>query len=340
MSSFAVQTEQGLGANDPVTQEWARYCCPRCRSPLHRDDAENASCQQPSCRYHQPGSFPIIGGRPALIDFEHSVVDRAALVAEAGASVFPRDPSWLVANLRRLASGSVNRVAADNFRQFHEELLRSAGQDRKPRMLVVGGGHLGANLEHAYAASDIEILCFDIYRSELTDFVADAHQMPLVDASVDGVWIQAVLEHVLTPEQVVAEIHRVLTPSGVVYAETPFMQQVHEGAYDFTRFSRSGHRWLFRNFEEIAAGVVAGAGTSLLWAIRHFWLERTGSTRFATIATVPFFWLHYFDRIGATARGDGAGGTYFLGRKSDTSLSPKDIISYYRRSGAAAGDNA
>jgi len=56
----------------------------------------------------------------------------------------------------------------------------------------------------------------------------------------DAVWIQAVLEHVLDPVRVVAEIHRVLRPGGLVYSEIPFMQEVHEGAYDFTRFRLSG----------------------------------------------------------------------------------------------------
>src|SRR5207237_664581 len=34
-------------------------------------------------------------------------------------------------------------------------------------------------------------------------------------------------------------------PLVLVLGDTPFMQQVHEGAYDFTRFALSGHRWLF-----------------------------------------------------------------------------------------------
>jgi SAM-dependent methyltransferase len=41
-------------------------------------------------------------------------------------------------------------------------------------------------------------------------------------------WIQAVLEHALDPPVVVAEIYRVLKPGGLVYADTPFMQRVHE----------------------------------------------------------------------------------------------------------------
>ena len=74
----------------------------------------------------------------------------------------------------------------------------------------------------------------------------------------DAVICQAVLEHVLEPASAVSEIHRVLRRDGLVYAETPFMQQVHERAYDFSRFTQSGHRWLFRRFSEISAGPIGG----------------------------------------------------------------------------------
>lgn len=62
------------------------------------------------------------------------------------------------------------------------------------------------------------------------------------------------LEHVAYPEQVVREMSRVVKAGGLAYSEFPFMQQVHEGAYDFTRMSMSGHRLLFREFEEISSG--------------------------------------------------------------------------------------
>ena len=65
--------------------------------------------------------------------------------------------------------------------------------------------------------------------SRNTQFVADAHRVPLATESVDALVIQAVLEHVLDPWRVAAEIHRVLRPGGLVYADTPFLQQVHEG---------------------------------------------------------------------------------------------------------------
>ena len=51
-----------------------------------------------------------------------------------------------------------------------------------------------------------------------------------------------------------------LKDDGLVYAETPFLQQVHGGPYDFTRFTHLGHRRLFRKFIELESGATAGAG--------------------------------------------------------------------------------
>ena len=94
--------------------------------------------------------------------------------------------------------------------------------------------------------------------------------MPLQSNSFDGVWIQAVLEHVVEPSKVVSEIYRVLKTHGIVYAETPFMQQVHEGAYDFTRYTVLGHRYLFKDFEMIGIGGNKGPELVLAWAFRYF----------------------------------------------------------------------
>ena len=119
--------------------------------------------------------------------------------------------------------------------------------------------------------------------------------------SFDGVVVQAVLEHVLSPATVVAEIHRVLRDGGLVYAETPFMQAVHEGAFDFTRFTDLGHRRLFGRFEEIDRGVAVGPGSSLLWALRYFArsLPSRGGVMVRLLdfaVSCSFFWLIYVDR--------------------------------------------
>ena len=125
-------------------------------------------------------------------------------------------------------------------------------------MLVVGGGEVGAGMQPLMDATDIDVISTDIYVSEVVSVACDGHQLPFADAGFDAVVIQAVLEHVVEPWTVVAEIHRVLKPRGLVYADTPFMQQVHEGAFDFTRFSELGQRRLFRQFAEVDRGVSVG----------------------------------------------------------------------------------
>jgi hypothetical protein len=131
---------------------------------------------------------------------------------------------------------------------------------------------------------------------------------------------------------VVAEIHRVLKPGGIVYAEIPFMQTVHEAAYDFTRFTDTGMRWLFRWFDQLDSGVVLGPGSALLWsitaALSGLFRSRTLGRLFGTIF---FFWVRFFDHcIPKPFAIDAACGLYFFGRKATTSISPKEAIQAFQ----------
>ncbi len=301
--------------------------CPCCRAGLRfQGEAEEKSyfCSDAGCAYHSEG-FPMVSGTPALIDFAGSIIGREAFEGGRGVSAINRANASN--RLLREAVYGDNPIAERNGPRFLEALRKIAP---RPRVLIIGGGERGAGTAVLYEAKDIQLVGTDVYASEVVDIIADAHRLPFQDAAFDGVWIQAVLEHVLDPHQVVAEIHRILRPAGIVYAETPFMQQVHEGAYDFTRFSRSGHRWLFRHFEEIGSGDVGGPGQSLLWAIRYLVRALTGSNKGATAAAAPFFWLRYFDRLCRRDYAtDAANGVYFLGRRSTMALAPRDMIAYY-----------
>jgi hypothetical protein len=129
---------------------------------------------------------------------------------------------------------------------------------------------------------------------------------------------------------VVAEIHRVLRPGGLVYAETPFMQQVHAGPYDFTRFSDSGHRWLFRWFHQVDRGVVAGPGTAMTWSIDHLARSLFRSRAAGRVFRTAFFWLRFADAM--VDRGyaaDGASAVYFLGRRADAPITPRAALRGY-----------
>jgi SAM-dependent methyltransferase len=167
------------------------------------------------------------------------------------------------------------------------------------------------------------------------DIFCDAHDLPFVDSMFDAVITTAVVEHVLYPEQVASEIARVVKLGGLVYSELPFMQQVHEGPYDFTRFTLSGHRRLLNNFEEIDSGMVAGPATALVWAIEHFSLAFFSRRLPRLIAKgavrLTWGWLKYLDYLlaGRKEAMDGASCTYFLGTKRSTRVSDLAIIERY-----------
>jgi SAM-dependent methyltransferase len=216
-------------------------------------------------------------------------------------------------------------------------LVAEVATSNPAHVLVVGSGNQRAWLDELFRNHPHVVICYsDVDDKASVDLYCDGHYLPFQDGVFQGVIASAVLEHVLYPERVIGEIHRVLSNGGVVYSEIPFMQQVHEGAYDFTRYSLSGHRRVFHDFEELSSGIVAGPGTTLLWALEHFFSSfapghaLAGLTRFA-IRTL-FFWVKYFDyALASTAAAvDGASCTYFLGRKTPGShISDREIIDGY-----------
>jgi SAM-dependent methyltransferase len=295
--------------------------CPRCGSGL----AAGYRCTDDGCALARAGAFPVVAGRwPVLVDQERSVVDARHLAPAA-----PASGGALVSLARRIVRPR-NQVAAGRLVRLKELLPPD------PLVLVVGGATVGNGAELLYDDPALRVLALDIVPSEHVQLVADAHRVPLVAGCVDAVVVQAVLEHVLDPREVVDEIHRVLKPEGLVYAETPFMQQVHAGAHDFTRFSDSGHRWLFRRFSEVERGVVAGPGTALAWSIDHLVRGLLRSRAAGRVVRLLFFWLRYADRLSDPRfAADGASAVFFLGRRADGSISPKEAVSGYRGAQAA-----
>jgi SAM-dependent methyltransferase len=310
----------------PFDQVVPLLVCPRCRSPLARA-GDGLRCGAASCPC-AARAFPTVGGHPALVDFERSIVAEQELVRGAGSSPVQRSAArGPAAWLRRLVNPP-NRVA-----ERHAALLieRLRGRGGRPTLLVVGGGTVGNGAQALYQAPELGVIAFDIYASPWTQLIADAHGIPLADRSVDAVWVQAVLEHVLDPARAVAEIERVLADDGLVYAETPFLQQVHEGAYDFTRFTESGHRWLFRRFERLDSGVVAGPGNQLAWTFDYVTRALLRSIPAGRAARVASFWVEGFDRVIPERFAiDGASCVYFFGRRAGRELTPREIVAHYR----------
>jgi ubiquinone/menaquinone biosynthesis C-methylase UbiE len=295
--------------------------CPATGKPLVRTDAGYETDGD------APVIYPVLDGKPVLVDFSSSVLSPDVLRASAAGSPIERPKIRSGRSLFKRMLSPEKKSTRDNI----AKLMESLPPQRSSSVLVIGGGTIGQGTDALYDCPMARVIALDIYQTANTQLIADAHHIPLCDEAVDAVVIQAVLEHVIDPQGVVDEIWRVLRPGGIVYAETPFLQHVHEGAYDFMRFTESGHRYLFRKFSLIGSGVSGGPGTQLLWSIDYFFKSLFRSRRIGKMFKMAFVWLPWFDAlIRSDYASDAASGTFFLGRKCNRTISPRDIVQFYR----------
>ena len=310
-------------------------CCPICRSKLTWLDSQ-LQCTSNVCG----AIFPIVDGIPILLNEHSSVFSIDDFVNQRcttfDLSRFETSQSRSIWRVIREYTPNIskNLKAERNYAYFARLLKESSGM---PRVLVVGGGIEGEGLSELLSDLAIEMVETDVSFGPRTMLVCDAYDIPFDDGSFDGVIAQAVLEHVVDPWRCVEEIHRVTKRNGLIYAETPFMQQVHMGRYDFTRFTHLGHRHLFRRFEEIDSGPVCGPGMALAWSSCYFLLSFC-HTRFSRALVRRFarftsFWLKYMDYylIDKPGAYDAAAGFFFLGRKKDGyELGDRELLKLYR----------
>ena len=180
------------------------------------------------------------------------------------------------------------------------------------KILIIGGGELGMGDCFEENQSTIRL---DVYKGKHNSLLADAHAIPFANEEFDLVIIQAVLEHLLFPNKAISEIYRVLKDNGTVYSEVPFLQSVHEGIFDFSRYTMTGHCVLFKNFQIKEFGAVAGSRASLNWVVRDTFrslgLKKIG-TIFFTIFRIFGIILPNQNKVPA------CNGTFVLAQKNIT----------------------
>ncbi|MDD5072400.1 MAG: methyltransferase domain-containing protein [Candidatus Omnitrophica bacterium] len=309
-----------------------KLACPGCLGDLSFGEGD-FTCNKCHRKY------PVVDGIPVLINEDKSLFRIKDFLGRSSTTI--ELSGFNKGFLRKIWSRvtpelTLNIYSKRNFKKFIKEACNSAA---RPAILVIGGGVLGSGLAEIAKNDKIMLIESDVSFGPRTQIICDAHNLPFADSSLDGIIAQAVLEHVTDPHRCVSEIYRILRPKGLVYSEVPFMQQVHMGRYDFTRFTDLGHRRLFRNFEEIKRGVAGGPASALAWSLRYFFMSFTDSPFIkkilSTLSIFAFFWIKYLDfyLVKKASSGDAAGGFYFLGRKSDKTVTDAEIISLYKAKG-------
>ena len=309
--------------------------CPTTGQSLQETDNGALACADGQLTY------PLVAGVPVLINERRSTFRIADYedVTEF-AQTIPLAHKLINLADRHLPSLTLNLGSCENFKVLSELVHAQADGGERARVLIVGAGNGGIG-SHVLL-DDMRLACVetDVALGPRTQLVCDGHDLPFVDGAFHAVVCQAVLEHVLDPVRVVEEIHRVLVSGGLVYSEIPFMQQVHGGAYDVTRFTLLGHRRLYRCFDELKSGVQGGPGMALGWSVWYFLRTlartRTGRGLAFMLTRATLFWLKHIDRwlIRRPAAVDAASGTFFLGRRREKAVSDEAILHSYRGAGS------
>jgi len=165
------------------------------------------------------------------------------------------------------------------------------------------------------------IINLDLFKGDEVDIMGDAHCLPFRNESMDYVLLLAVLEHVQDPAKVECESYRVLKKGGVVYVEFPFLQPEHNAPADYWRVTLHGLRHLFKDFEEIDAGICGGPGSAVSWVLVEYskviFKGQYLSKIMSLLTRVLVSPLKYIDRS-IVKRGGGevlSSAFYFYGRK-------------------------
>lgn len=244
-NNFYEQAERGL------------FICPKTKQRL-RLSKDKASLDSDNGQ-----SYPVFNGVPIFLqDVDHEFFSNPAMVSE-----YNRKDSLL----RKIYS-KVKRFLYYDFRnQNCTELLRKFDQFSEDAVLLgIGGGPSRAHKN---------LTNLNISNFPNVEVVADAHYLPYADNSVDGVVIEAVIEHLYNPLAAIKEIFRVLKPGGIVLSITPFLQPYHGYPHHYQNLTLTGHKYYYSS----NGFVVEDSGTAI------------GPT-FALIILNSKYFLHYFPK--------------------------------------------
>jgi SAM-dependent methyltransferase len=181
---------------------------------------------------------------------------------------FPGAFGWLVNPFYFARRGLLEHLR-EFFPQLRGEVL-DVGCGSKPyRELIPAGRYVGMEMDTPRTRA-----------SFAADVYYDGRTFPQADATFDGVLCSQVFEHVFTPAEFLAEIHRVLRPGGRLVLTVPFVWDEHEQPHDFARYSSFGLRALLEGAGfEVVAQRKSVADARALVQLASGWIFKITRTR-------------------------------------------------------------
>jgi SAM-dependent methyltransferase len=128
---------------------------------------------------------------------------------------------------------------------------------------------IGINLGSGTSSFGDSVINVDFSAFQNVDIVANILDLPFEDNCFDFVVLTEVIEHIESPELLVSEIIRILKKDGYLVFTSPFMIGFHASPNDFQRYTVSGLRKLFSDFEIIEIQSFGPTG-SLLWIFQEW----------------------------------------------------------------------
>lgn len=201
--------------------------------------------------------------------------------------------SWLKSILKRIIVPPHHSMYSD-LTSSHSEpkelltLLKNTPADA----MILNIGSLSKNLQSLHPG----IRNLDICQYAHIDYIADVCDLPFQDGSVDMIIFKNVLEHVKGPMRALEEIRRVLKKDGILYVKIPFLQPFHAVPDDFQRYTESGFKELFKQYQELDFGVAVAGGSMMSWIIREYLaiLTSFGNTKLYRAGLYVWGWLTFW----------------------------------------------
>ena len=193
---------------------------------------------------------------------------------------------------------------------LHSQLVPRLLRYARGRFLDVGCGtmpfrrYLDTRVER-YDSLDLEA------RVPGVTFISDLRAMPMVGTNTyDSALCSEVLEHIADPDLALAELFRVMRPSGMLLLSVPFLARLHEEPYDYFRYTCHGLEHLltgagFRLVEIVPTGSVCsflGHQISVLVLSATYRIPVVRDLAFAVNAlgvVLPCYWLDRVSGLGS-----------------------------------------